>query len=472
MKKKTGGNRLFLRKMVGGWTLKILLVGAMTTFWCSPVAAIDLLNPRQWDNSEITSIQTNVDTIKNSLQPSGDLRTVAQDLRDQLQNWGPYQDKTALLTETVEDILNWLDTRYDAYIDFVGGDLSNKCPSSSECGVLRSDLITFFEDLSNLPPEIEAIQKFGFRDAAIARKIISNMPPILLFALNDKFKNISEWQLIPADINDIFNEIDDPEVFSLRLNEAEGLGVAAINQVGPLARTKTQRFCRLRADRLDGDRVFDGVDPVRLNRLNIILTSFEATLSAACDSLPDDIDLSGTVLGEGAGSAAPDVLKIILCASAAVPKIIAQAINTHRANIGLCLDRYAEIEDRLASCALYSDFTLDEAANEEYYDLVLRRLTTAFNNDIPTSKSVKEYTDSTDFLAAGNYGAAYQHLCLSYTKIGSGDACDPVQATDATNPVECNDQGAENCSDGVDNDGDGKIDCNDRLDCRRDPACN
>ncbi|MDX1777012.1 MAG: hypothetical protein R3297_10545, partial [Desulfobulbales bacterium] len=29
----------------------------------------------------------------------------------------------------------------------------------------------------------------------------------------------------------------------------------------------------------------------------------------------------------------------------------------------------------------------------------------------------------------------------------------------------------EICDDGIDNDGDGKVDCDDRGDCKRDPAC-
>jgi hypothetical protein len=38
--------------------------------------------------------------------------------------------------------------------------------------------------------------------------------------------------------------------------------------------------------------------------------------------------------------------------------------------------------------------------------------------------------------------------------------------------VKPKDQSAtEICNDGVDNDGDGDIDCDDRRDCRRDPAC-
>jgi len=436
MKKKMSRCRFYQRKEIMVWTLKILLVCFIVVLWTGQVCA-GLLDPREWQEGEISTVKTNIDDIWTTLQPNGDIRTIAQDLREQLKKWEPYKGNTELLTQTVEDILGWLVNRTDDYINFNGGNLSNKCPSSSDCGIFKADMIGFFKDISALPPEIEVIQRLGFRDAGIAEKIINFMPPIILFGMYERFKHIKNWQSIPADINNIFFEIDDPEAFSLQLYDEETNVIAITNTVGPLDRTKTQRFCRLRAYRLDSDRKFDGVDPVRLNRLDMILSNIEEFLSSSCDWAPDDLNLTGTVVGEGAGTAFPSPSKILLCYSAAIPNIIAKAIETHRANIGLCMDRFAEIEDRLASCSFYSDFTLDKAANEEYYDLVLRRLDSAFKAGIPTSQSIKEYNSSKIFLTNGVYATAFQLLCKSYTKIGIGDICDPDLATNETNPVEC-----------------------------------
>lgn len=446
----------------------IILLSLVTALWPRPsYAAL-----REWDNSEITNITNDVTDIKNTLAPSGDIRTVAQDLRNQLQTWGPFKGNTQLLSEAVEDILNWLGSRRDDYVNFIGGDLNNKCqPLVSECGIFRSDLITFFSNMSLLPVEIEAVQKFGLRDASFAQKIINVMPPIILFSLSERLKRIPDWQMIPSDINDIYNEIDDPKVFSLSLRDQESSPAASASAVANQGLTKTQAFCRTRADRLDGDQIFDGVDPLRLNRINTFLVFLEAILSSVANVQPDDIDIFGALIGEGAGGGLPNPLRSLLFAADAETKIITQAIATHRANIGLCTDRYHQIEDRIASCTLYSEFKLNITANEEYYDLVMRRLVTAFNAGIPTSKSVSDYNSSKTFLGGGAYDSAYHDLCKAYVEIGGGATCNPALATDPVSPVPCGSQGAEICNDGLDNDNDGKIDCADRKDCRRDPAC-
>jgi hypothetical protein len=421
------------------WILPILLL-SLVLFLCQDSVEAGV---RDWDDTEISDILSDIQDLKDTLKPNGNISTVAADLREQLQTWERFREDAELLRDAVEDILEWLGSRRIDYIDFVG-DIGNKCDSTSPCGVFRSDLLTFFQKISDLPPEIEAIQRLGLRDLSIAEKIIN-----------------------------IVDEIDDPDIFSLKLNDEESLDLAITSSVGPLDRTKTQRYCRLRANRLDSDRIFDGVDPIRLNRLQVILTYFKLTFDVSAESLPDDVNIVATLLGEGAGTGIPNISKSLVKVPGALIELILTAIDAHRTNIDLCLDRFDEVESRIASCTRDAEFILDIAANEEYYDLVMRRLNSAFNAEIPTSKSVEFYNASINFIEAGSYDSAYLKLCDAYNAIGRGIECDPEKATDEENPVACNNQSdAEICNDGVDNDGDGNIDCADRRDCRRDPACN
>jgi hypothetical protein len=449
------------------WILPILLLSLVLVLCQDSVQAA----VRDWDGAEIDTIKTNVEDITDKLKSNGDISTVAADLKEQLKIWGPLRDNAELLRDAVEDILEWLGSRRSDYMEFVG-DIGNKCNPISQCGILKSDLVTFFQEISDLPPEIEAIRKLGLHDLSVAEKIINIAPAIILFAIHESLGKIQNWQQVPADVLDIFNEIDDPDIFSLKLNDEESSALAITSSVGPLDRTKTQRFCRLRADRLDSDRIFDGVDPIRLNRLQFILTDLKLASNFAAEGLPDDIDASGTLLGEGVGSAVPNPLKPLFLGIAVILETINEAIGTHRENINLCQDRFDELESRIASCTRYAEFTLDIASNEEYYDLLKRRLIVANNGGIPTSKSVEFYNASTTFLKGGSYASAYLKLCEAYQAIERGTTCDPELATDEDNPVACKDQSAtEICNDGVDNDGDGDIDCDDRRDCRRDPAC-
>jgi hypothetical protein len=450
------------------WILPILLL-SLVLFLCQDSVEAGV---RDWDDTEISDILSDIQDLKDTLKPNGNISTVAADLREQLQTWERFREDAELLRDAVEDILEWLGSRRIDYIDFVG-DIGNKCDSTSPCGVFRSDLLTFFQKISDLPPEIEAIQRLGLRDLSIAEKIINIAPPIILFALHERLNNIPNWQQIPVDLLDILDEIDDPDIFSLKLNDEESLDLAITSSVGPLDRTKTQRYCRLRANRLDSDRIFDGVDPIRLNRLQVILTYFKLTFDVSAESLPDDVNIVATLLGEGAGTGIPNISKSLVKVPGALIELILTAIDAHRTNIDLCLDRFDEVESRIASCTRDAEFILDIAANEEYYDLVMRRLNSAFNAEIPTSKSVEFYNASINFIEAGSYESAYLKLCDAYNAIGRGIECDPEKATDEENPVACNNQSdAEICNDGVDNDGDGNIDCADRRDCRRDPACN
>jgi hypothetical protein len=66
---------------------------------------------------------------------------------------------------------------------------------------------------------------------------------------------------------------------------------------------------------------------------------------------------------------------------------------------------------------------------------------------------------------------------------GAAEVCDDGIDNDCDNSVDCNDNECSNapvcqtgnepeiCDDGIDNDGDNKVDCSDKKDCGKDPVC-
>ena len=97
---------------------------------------------------------------------------------------------------------------------------------------------------------------------------------------------------------------------------------------------------------------------------------------------------------------------------------ILKAVDVYHKNIGLCKDRFSEIENRLSSCKYYTDFVLDGTAQGEYYRLVERRFEMADEAMVPHAKSDALYDKSVRLLNNGRYARAYKELCKSYSSIG------------------------------------------------------
>jgi len=95
-----------------------------------------------------------------------------------------------------------------------------------------------------------------------------------------------------------------------------------------------------------------------------------------------------------------------------------KALEVHRKNIEICKSRFAEVEGRLASCRYFSEFVLDIAARDEYYDLVQRRFEMADEAGISADKSRRFYRDSRVKLGSNQYQQAYESLCNAYRYIG------------------------------------------------------
>ena len=135
--------------------------------------------------------------------------------------------------------------------------------------------------------------------------IIDHLPPVALFGLYEILQRIPDWQDIPQNLADLYDEIGDAEAFSLELPGASAATAASVvtAKAGPAggqgafgsATTKTDIFCS------KGKQ--PRWDTVRLNRLKAFFVLIKSISDAASEFAPDWYTL--TVLGEGASIPIP-----------------------------------------------------------------------------------------------------------------------------------------------------------------------
>jgi hypothetical protein len=357
--------------------------------------------------------------------------TVLKDFRLQRELWRPYKGNTPLMADGVQDILESLPALREEFIGFIGS-REDKCSYDSKCYYFREELIELFTGLNELKSKFPAFEKAGLVETGVAEEAIVATPPFILFGMYKVMNRLPGWRDLPSDLSDIFDEIDDPEIFSLSLiddnSEAVNPGLfASMDALDiPAIRdsTKTQRFCALRANKFDGvgrglNGNRDGWDQIRVNRIILVVTLLTDIYKHALGLIPDDIDLGVAILGEGATLGIPRALfTAYLEAIPLAIESILKAIDVYHNNIGLCKARFSEIESRLSSCGYFTEFVLDGTAQGEYYKLVNRRFEMADEAMVSHAKSDALYDKSVNLLNKGRYARAYKGLCKSYSSIG------------------------------------------------------
>lgn len=402
-------------------------------FATSPLSA-DWTGCRLFDGGcvdyEIGDIFSKVQEANNNLNGLKD-NTVLKDFRQQREIWLPYKGKTLLMADGVQDILEALPALRNEFTEFIGS-RADKCSFGSNCYSFREDLIALFTGLNDLKPKFPAFEKAGLVDVEIATEAIRVTPPFILFGMYKVMNRQPQWRSLPSDLSDIFDEMDDPEIFSLNLiddnSEAGDISLFASMNASdiPAVRdsTKTQRFCARRADKFDGvgrglNGNRDGWDQIRVNRIILVVTLYTDMYKWGLDQVPDDIDLGVAILGEGATLGIPSAFftYIFKAVPLAIESIL-KAVDVYHKNIGLCKNRFSEIESRLSSCKYYTDFVLDGTAQGEYYRLVERRFEMADEAMISHRKANALFNKSVMQLGEGRYSKAFKSLCKSYSSIG------------------------------------------------------
>src|SRR3546814_6187756 len=95
--------------------------------------------------------------------------------------------------------------------DLVG----DRCGTGAPCALFRTDLQILVTDLSALSDRLPAVQKLGIGDGQAMRQIIDRLPPFVLFAVYEAMERMPDWRTIPQVLADIYDEIGDPDAFSV-----------------------------------------------------------------------------------------------------------------------------------------------------------------------------------------------------------------------------------------------------------------
>jgi hypothetical protein len=356
---------------------------------CGPASAI----AADWVKDDITAIQTNVREIKTNV--SGNISTVANEFKMQVDL---LQDEGFLLKDSAEQLLNWLNSHRDEYLEFYG----NKCDNDSTCGIFREEMRIFIADFSILSDRFPVIEKMGMSDSPIIIKLIDKLPPILIFQMYTVMNRMPDWNKIPEKLSGIYDEIGDPEVFSTNFEPRINVNM-----------TPTERFCELNADRLD-----NGIDPVRLNRIQLFVSFLKTRWNVAGEIVPDSQTL--TIVGEGGSVPLPNLFKMIVH----VINFMQDAVSTYRDNINLCRDirdiersRLLTLEVQVANCLQLTDFIMPKS-RDDVYDLVVDKIDNARNAGISVRQSERSMSLVDNFRNDGDWKEAYLKLCDAYKKIG------------------------------------------------------
>jgi len=95
-------------------------------------------------------------------------------------------------------------------------------------------------------------------------------------------------------------------------------------------RDATTRFCTRLLSRNRGL-----IDPIRLNRIRLVISFMESVVNSIDGVNPDDIEATG-VVAAGGGSALPWYGKVITVVSAQTVSFVGAAVDTRIANLDVC----------------------------------------------------------------------------------------------------------------------------------------
>lgn len=379
---------------------------------------------RKWDDTTIGKIVDDVKDIKDQVTGNGPIKLVADDFKEQLEELAA---KGFILKESVGDILTWLQSRegpYRQFVDHPSNPSSPRCGAGSPCDNFRTDLIYFFGDLGALRGNFPIMERLGMGDGSHAISVVEILPPIMLFGLYETMGRLPDWQSLPSVLQDLYDEIGDPDVFALDSIVPASAGGAALrtNSVSTLAlfeKTPTQRFCERKAWAVERQ-----IDPVRMNRLKFIVFYFRQGLGLA-ESLTSETT-GGDVVGEGNETIIPNPLKAQLKVVLLVFDVVEKAVQTFQANLDICRTNNRELEMQVAQCIPLVDF-VRPGTRDDVYNLVQIKIDSARADGVDVALSDFWLATADNQRAADEYREAFQSLCSAYKTVGSAcnGACQP-----------------------------------------------
>lgn len=360
--------------------MKRILTVCLCTFTIQAQAAVFT----DWYDDDITEVIENLRSVKSTVQ--GNVAITANDLRRQLDE---LKANGVLIKSSVEEILVWLEHRRGPFSQFKGGN----CGAGSPCADFRNRLKRFAGDMSSLADRFPAVEKVGLGDGVFAEGVIDILPPFILFGFHQVMDKVAGWEDIPLDLLEVYEEIADPEAFSISFAEPA------------TTRTPTERFCENRAHRVDAP-----TDPIRLNRIKSAGFALKTAVDVWSEFAPDTV--GGSLIGEGVYGI-PIFAKPIVKAIKGAIEVIQFQVETYRQNLGVCRNRLREIETHLVGCMQFAEYK-QKAANDEVYAFVEKKLE-EFRSPSKAQRALQEARSNRDRRL---WGQAYNNLCLAYQYLG------------------------------------------------------
>jgi hypothetical protein len=309
-----------------------------------------------WTGDDISTV---VDEI------TGDVTTVAADLVAQLHK------RTAMVTETVDDILTWLQYRRAPFLDFVNSP-SGRCGAGSPCAQFRADLKEFALEIADLKDRFPVLAQQGLGDTYFA-DATDILPPFVLFGLYEILQRIPDWQSLPDDLADLSDELGDAQIFAVSLKASPRAAPAHLVRrltlcvgqgcFGP-AETPAKEFCSNGYQPL--------VDPVRLNELKARIYAWKDLFDALNAGAPPGLVVD--VAGEGGGDF-PDPAKALFKDISDALDVILNAVATHQSNLAVC----RAVETDVSQRAPLIDYRTDAGVTMAYW--VVKGIWTRRAND-------------------------------------------------------------------------------------------
>lgn len=365
-----------------------------------------------WDDTTIANIIDDVGAIKGRIL-SGDIPETAADFRRQLDELNA---NGTFLKETVPELLTLLQNRRQPIRDFTGPALA--CGSGTPCAEFRQQLRDFGRDFADLSDQLPMLRNAGLGDGSRLSRAIDVTPPFLLFFLHEALHEVADWQFIPLDLADLYDEVGDPDAFASDWRPARVRRTdRRASEPGALARSAADTFCANKADRVRDP----SLDKVQLNRWKAALTSTKLVVGAFAEFMPDTI--GGSVLGEGLTDVKIPIQAIVKAIASAV-EVSGVLLDTFQANLDVCRSRLAteeqraqDIETDLAECIPRNVYRTS-GGNDDAYTRLSAVLTTAEAGGQPTGSARAAVRTVDKHRHRGQWSLAYKFMCKAYARIG------------------------------------------------------
>jgi hypothetical protein len=312
-----------------------------------------------WNNDDIENVKKNAKAAADDAARAAtrakniidnEIGKVAIETKDRFDQFD-LDFRDSLLRNTVDDSILFLESQRDDYIDFVGS--GEKCGAGSSCSDFREQLRTLIQDTMGLSTRFEFVDSTVFSHSSLDR--IDNLPPFMLFGIYEAIKGETIQRLLelPAHLADIYDEVDDPELFSPNFalsaetageeSTTSSLGTNCRNDPDPQTCREEQRAER-RSSRRDATTRFCSrllgrtkglIDPIRLNRIRFFISYLQAATAFTDGVNPEDIKATG-VVAAGGGSALPWTGKFFTVGIDQLVNLVGAAVDTRIANLDVC----------------------------------------------------------------------------------------------------------------------------------------